>query len=324
MPILNKSTRRPPLNSLRIIPANTILPAGYHTWPFDQGFFWQQVKTYFQGPANYCQKVESTDTLTIYLDALGQHITITLLNSDGTIAAILVGGGGMGGTAITPGNVDDYYGDQYYTFVYQFIPSDLPLADGIYYFLIKVLYDGDTDTETNTYYVTEPIQVRAAGWPRTMLFEYANTDNDYDVFWNAPSPNEGFTPTPWAFRTEAFIKTDPAFHDTTFEDQNYEVEKLQSITYRLGTLIIGGQKGVPPYVLDKINKIIACDSWTADGVAWKKEPGANWEITDASNSILQSGSIKLRDNPAIPEWEDNNSDGATFRIHTDVYDNTHN
>lgn len=323
MPTLNKASRFPALNSLRFIPANATLPTGYNTWPFDQGFFYQQIKSYFQTPVSYFQKVEASDTITIYFDSLSKHATFTLLNGDGSTNMVLEAG--VGGTLISANNTDSQYGDQYYTYVYQFTPADIPLNDGYYCVAVQMTYDGDTDPLTNTIFISECFHLSNEGWDKTMLFEYADGENEYDVFFAAPAPFGGFTPLPWAFRCECWIDIDPTFHDTTFEDFIYQVQKLQSIPYRIGELNVGGDAGVPPWVLDKVNRILSCDTITIDGVQWWKEPGANWSFKKMDSFPMKAGTIKLRNNPASSagEFEFNNYSGPggpTFKIHDDVND----
>jgi hypothetical protein len=227
--------------------------------------------------------------------------------------------GSSGGTLTLPGYTDSVFGDQYTTFAFKFAFSDFDIPDGFYYVVTNVVYDGDDDLNHGNLFVSEPIQIRST-WKRTMLLEYQNNSNGYDVLWYYAA-----VPRPWSFRVEATIDIDPTFHDTSFEDQAYRAEKLQSIPYRIGNLIIGGEKGVPPWVLDKVNRILACDTVLIDGVEWKKEPGANWTFTSAPGSALKAGAIKLRDNPAIPEWEFNNADSGAgaFRVHSDEYDDVY-
>ena len=228
MSTINKSARFPPLNTLRFIPANASLPEGYNTWPFDQGFFYQQVRLDFQAPANYFQKVNSSDMITIYFDCLATSVNILILDGDSNIVATLVTS--LVYTDSATGNLDPDFGDQYYTYIYQFSPSDIPLDDGFYYVAIQSIYAGDTDPLTNTIFVAECIQVMNEGWNNTILLEYSNDTNDYDVFWEPIS-----TPQPWAFRVEAYLDIDPTFHDVEFEGQRYVVNKLQSVPYRIKT-----------------------------------------------------------------------------------------
>lgn len=317
MPTPNKAARIPPLNSLRFIPANTSLPAGYNTWPFDQGFFYQQIKPFIQSPTNYCQKVLSSDTISIYLDCLAKKINISILDDKGnTVAAIATN---MVYNYSMAANVDSHFGDQFYTFIKQFTPASIPLANGYYYVLIEALYVDDDDPLLSTMYISECIHVRDSGWSKTMLLEYTNSQNDYDILFEG-----GDTPNPFAFRVEAYIDIDPGGFSLAFEDMLHQVTKLDEEPYRVAELAIGGSAGVPPYFLDKVNRALACDSFKADGVQWQKEPNAKWNVKKLDNYAMKAATITLRDNPAVSAWEYNNSDDpATFRIHDDTADDTH-
>lgn len=317
---INKMSSIPPLNPLRFIPANADLPTGYNTWAFDQGFFWQHIRKFFQTPVNYYQKVILTQKITIYFDTLATQSKVLILNSKGDT---IFDSGIIVYTDSTLGNVDSYFGDQYYTYIYQFHPIDIPLDEGFYYVLRQDIYhdslgNPDPNPLINTLFVSECIQVRAQ-WEKTLLFQYWNSENDYDVLWEPTS-----TPTPWELRVEADIDIDPGGHAVAFEDMFYQMQKLQDEPFRVGALTIGGEGGVPPWMLDKVNRILACSNFLIDGVQWQKEQNANWSFKKAIDYPMKSATIILRDNPDLPEWEyGNQSDPLIFRIHTDVYDDTH-
>ena len=312
---LNKAYSIPPLNTLRFIPANKVLPVGYNTYPFDQGFFWQKIRTFFQTPVAYYQKILVTDAITVYFDLLATEAKILILDSTG---ATVFDSGVFAYTDSAAGYVDDHFGDQFYTYVSKFTLNDLGIGDGFYYVVIQAIYAGDAEPLKDTLYVAECIQVMES-WEKTILLEYANSDNDYDVFFEPAS-----TPVPWGFRVEGDIEMLPAGHTVEFEDMFYQMQKLQDVPYRIGNLTIGGEGGVPVWVHDKVNRILSCDTFTIDGVVWKKETGSTWSWKKADNYPMLAATITLRDNPEQSEWQGNNSDDpGTFIIHDDVFDDTH-
>ena len=314
MPTLNKSTRIPPLNSLRFIPANKSLPTGYNTFPFDTGFFYQHIREFYQTPTNYFQKITNTDQITIYADSLATTINILLLDPQSNTLATLVSG--LAYTDSLVGNVDSYFGDQYYTFIYQFFAGDVIPSDGFYYVLIQAVYPGDADPLTDTMFVTECLQMKYGGWPKTMLFEYSNDENDYDVLWEPAS-----TPQPWAFRAEAILNIAPGGHTVAFQNLFWKNEKLQDIRYRVATLFVGGD-GIPDWIWEKLDFILACDTFTINGERWFKEPGANWTVKESDNFPMKSLSIKLMNDPSVSGWEYNNAGPSTFRFHDDYHDDS--
>lgn len=318
MPIPNKAARFPPLNTLRFIPANKDLPENYNTWQFDRGFFYQHIKKYFQQKVFYPQKVQKKDVITIYFDCLAAGgVDIVILDEYSNTVATVVSG--LTYTHSALGNNDAYFNSQYYTYIYQFVVEDILTDDGFYWVAVQATYAADPEPLNDTIFISECIALKNEGWDKTMLFEYSNDDNDYDVIWFASG-----TPRPWGFRVEAYIDIEPGGKEVAFEDMFYMVEKLQSIPYRVGELTVGGEGGVPPWVLDKVNRILACDTFRIEGTVWEKEVNANWSVKKAENNPMKAGTIKLRDNPEVSEWEFNNSDDdRTFRIHDDTYDDTH-
>jgi len=313
----DKSARIPPLNPLRFIPANDTIPGGYNTWPFDRGFFRQQIKTFYQQPADYVQKFNRGDNIFIYFDSLGPRYSLFILDAKGNKVATLEENA-IYNNAIS-GNVDSYFGGQYHTYYKAFNFSGLDLADGYYYVLIQTIYADDDNPDDNTYFVSECFCIRDK-WEQTMFLEYANSQGieSYDIYWMESLP------IPLGLRCEMVLDIDIAMHDTLFENMFYQMEKLQSVPYRVADLVIGGASGVPIWMLDKINRAIACDTFTLDGVQWQKESGAAWSFKRADNYPMKVGAIKLRDNPENPEWEFNNAgNSGAFRIHDDTFDDTH-
>ena len=325
---LNKSCRFPVLNTLRFIAANDSLATGYNTWSFDRAFFTQKIQKYFQVPVTYHQKSLDSDTITIYFDSLATSSNIYIVKAtagvkdDVTIVATI--SSAMAYTDSVVGNVDPDYGQQYYTFIKSFHFSDYSLADGFYYVIVENIYAGDTAPLINTLFVTECIQLRTNSdtfdnqWPKTVLFEYAQTVNANDVIWASSA-----TPSPWAFRCECYLDIDPVFHDVVFENFGYKSTTLQSIPYLLTEMIVGGDAGVPVWVIDKVTCILTCmvsGSVTIDGVQWFKEPGANWSMKKYDSTLMKAGTIKLRSNPQSSRGVFSNAGAATFRFHDSTFD----
>ena len=326
MATYNKAKRLPPLNTLRLIPANTDLPAKYNIWPFDQGFFYQHIRPYFQTPTNYNQKLLTTDEVTIYIDTLAPNLTILILDEDsntvGTLAASVTG-------TRYPNNNDSYFNQQYTTFVNIFSFADTGLPPGFYYIAMLEIYGGDDDAPlSNTMIISECIQVMDAGWDKTVLIEYLNSENDYDILFQTGYADPEAVPavkfSPFSFRVEGEIDIDPAGHTIAFEDMFYQTQKLQDVPYRMGTFTLGDEYGVPAWVRDKVNRILACDMFMIDGVVWQKETNASWSWKNADGYPMKVGTIMLRDNPDVSEWEFNNSSDPDIpTIHDTTFDEMH-
>ncbi len=319
MAIYNKSARIPRLNTLQIVPANKVLPAKYNVYPMDQGFFYQHLRTYFQLPVNYCQKLTPTDTITYYFDCLAPKIDIVILDEYSNIVATVVAG--MDGV-LYPNNNDSYFNQPFYTFFRQFTMAGLGLGDGFYYLATQAKYGDDDDAASvNTIFVSECMHVRASGWDKTMLLEYFNDENDYDVLFQMA----GLDPAkPFQFRVEADIDIDPGGHSLVFEDMFYQSEKLQEVPFRVGQFMLGDEYGVPPWVRDKVNRIMGCSMFMLDGVQWKKQSSSSWSWKNAEGYAMKLGTIQLLDNPDVSEWEYNNSSDPDIpTIHDTEFDEMH-
>ncbi len=319
MPTLNKSCRFPIQNSLRFIPANDALTTGYNTWPADRGFFYQHIKTFYQTNTNYNQKVLMSDEITIYLDCLADTIDILILDvRSNTVTTVT---SALASAYTIAGNVDSHYGDQYNTFIYQFNPVDILGSGGFYYVLVRANYAGDADTDTNTMFVTECLHIRtdAVGWPETVKIEYQNDENDYDVFWEMLRIS---STAPWAFRIEAVLDIDPGSHVIQFQNMFWKNEKLQDIPFSIAEFMVGGG-GIPDWAVQKMNFIMACDTFTIDGERWYKDTNAAISMKKSGDFAKKAFTIKLMNDPSASPAEYNNAGPSTFRFHDDFMDEFH-
>jgi hypothetical protein len=296
-----KSERIPPLNPVKFIPSADSLALGSNTFPFDQGFFKEQIRNY-QTEVDYQQKWNYNDRIVIYLDTLAPAIIIHIYNDSGkNLTSTIVASPSyvLAGNVYTRG-FTDY---QYNTFLASFKPSLLAAymfpsgaTSGFFYFVIEAVYVSAGDADS-VYYTSEPQFIRKYGFPDTMLVKATNTLNNYDVLFEQLSPV-------FQYRVEADVTNfAPFFKDTVFEDQQYEVRKLQSVPYRNFTFIIGDYQGVPPYAIDKINRALSCDSFKIDGVRYVKEISNNtYNMKTADSYPMAAATMLLREYDHDAGW----------------------
>jgi hypothetical protein len=112
----------------------------------------------------------------------------------------------------------------------------------------------------------------------TMLYKYRNSENNFSVLFD--------TEIEFNFRVEGLIADfEPKSDDVIYNDQLKNSRLLNSIPWRSFTMYAGQEDGVPEWVADKVNRIMACDivfvdSQTFDGYISKVE-GAEWEVVRA-------------------------------------------
>lgn len=131
------------------------------------------------------------------------------------------------------------------------------------YYYLELEGDGDI-------LYSEPIHV-AEDHPNTLLFEYKNSVNDFNVIFS-----NDFV---FKFRIEGTIQDfTPSSDDEIYNDQWHNPTILFSHPYRKFNLYIGNAGGVPDWAADKVNRIMSCDLVAIDGYFFNKEEGSTWEV----------------------------------------------
>jgi hypothetical protein len=150
----------------------------------------------------------------------------------------------------------------------------------LYYLILTA---GTSNNQTQM--ISEPMWVDEA-IDNSILFQYSNSFNDQDIIFE--------TGIEFTFRVEG-IDTDllPGSKDTLFQDQRLNNVMLSSIPFREFKLKIGGQDGVADWVIDKVNRILSCDTWSANGSAFVKKDGSAWSPVSLDNYPLRGWSIDI-------------------------------
>jgi hypothetical protein len=142
------------------------------------------------------------------------------------------------------------------------------LGSGSYY--CKILYN---DTFEDKIVLSEPFEV-SESWPGSILFEFVNSENNFDVVFE--------TGIDYQIRVEGVIDNfTPESDDVIYNDMLKNATLLNSVPFRSFTLFVGGAPGVPVWMADKINRVMACDSVKIDGGSYEKKQGAGWEVKRA-------------------------------------------
>lgn len=284
-----QSTIIPLLNPFAFRPVDPARPTRYKRGHLDDS--WQsELVLSFQTQAYYEQKVERGNRFRFQfkatpntahslkvLDCKGK--TVLTINQTATVS-------------VTGDKTAD--GTQYETYYYKLADlSGIP-DDGTYYLLVTVNYDGSNIKQ----WISEPISLKDTH-ENTLLIEYTHSENKGDILFEQ-------LPVRYPFLIESYIDgMEPASADTVYEDQNYNLDQLDSTPYRGWTLYVGPTgDGVPDWAIDKLNRILSCDSVLFDGKQYRKGDGA--KLTPKRNQVypLSSAEVAIR--------EAFNDEGATF------------
>lgn len=241
-----------PINPIWMNPVTTFNPE-FNTLPFD---FQQPTQTYSQKikrglPCNLQALSDWVPTLKIF-DGIQGFLIDTIAASTPT--------NGITGQTFT---------------VYEFgiVWGNYP--EGFYY--IEISY---TDDSSVKHIERSGILQTADKWPGTLVFQYTNSYNNFSAIFS--------TGIVFCFVCEGNIADfAPAFDDIIYNDQEYNVTKLNAIPRREFTLYVGsarGFAGVPPWVGDRMNWIMACDQIQIDGIFYQNISGSKWEIARADQT----------------------------------------
>lgn len=135
--------------------------------------------------------------------------------------------------------------------------------------------------------VTEPFQVASTA-PGTLLIEYSHFEKYGGLYFQSP-----FSPS---IRVPAVLEyNDTLSKDTLYEDDPLNETLLKSIPYRIWDFKLGGARGVPPWLADKVKRIFGCSDLRIDGRYYTKQEGAKWERFEQKDYPMQGWSIQLRE-----------------------------
>jgi hypothetical protein len=169
---------------------------------------------------------------------------------------------------------------------------DIPLSgfkDGIYFLT--------SQTGTGAPIISEGLDIRSRH-ENSVLVQYKNDTNKLGAIFT-----EGYNPT---LRIPGYIiQYEPKGTFTAYVNQPADIDLLNGIPFDTYTLFIEAPRGIPDWLLRKINRITMLNNVTYDGHEYTRDEGSNFDkIEVAPNWALFNWSLKIRD--AI------NRDGVTF------------
>jgi len=275
----------PLLNSENFYEVDAITNPLYQTkhflsdWWMNNLYYWERYNKFYDiNNPQYFVKKELQDTVTIqfHLPTSGiDSFTLKMLNCDGTPTE--VDGSYLTSTVIA-GNTFDDNGTispvPLTTYQYTFILSDIISDEGYYYFVIGFTPTGFSENQV----ISEPTWIKTSH-ENTILIEYSNSVNDYDVAFNTLA-------TQFSKRVDATLKykPNPKLERTTFRNQQSNQRQLYSRNWRQFEITFGASEGINDVDVDKLSNIFKCDSILIDGKQMLLGEGAEFEATQFSES----------------------------------------
>lgn len=259
-PLLN------PLKFVEISPANIPQYVSKH---IDDWLFYKTIRSY-QQPTNYINQWVNDDSIRNQYTSNYSPLSIKLFSCDGKFIESF--------TMDT--RQQDFFNPGYYI---RQTEIDLQTFDpGYYYFTIP---------EANL--ISELLEIceTKEDAPNTLYIEYSNTEMYGGVIFDSP-----FSPT---LRIPGILRfKTPNSRDTIYVDQDEGDIMLKSVPSRIWQLIVAGPFGVPPFLIDKVNRILGCSDVKIDGKYYSKSLDSSaWEPVEVEDDQypLAGWSIDVRE-----------------------------
>ena len=169
-------------------------------------------------------------------------------------------------------------------FIREVVSSLYDIPDGKYFVQIHKV---GLFTDYDFWVISEGIDVKAKHL-NTVLIEYSNTSNDQGIFWE--------TNVVMQLRIHAYLKLGVNSVFNVYEDQPLNLQMLSGVPFREWEFIVGTDgKPFPPYMLDKLNRVLLCDTLRIDGILYTLIEGAKFEVQQPDRYPLITASITLRE-----------------------------
>lgn len=135
--------------------------------------------------------------------------------------------------------------------------------------------------------ITEPYLL-AEKHPNTILIEYRNSRYHGDVIFE--------TGIRFGFRVEAtFGFLAPGSENIVYKDQKLNPTVLSARPFRGFPMNIGGTRGCPDWVYDKLNWIWSCNDVTLDGVSYARPEDSKFEFTTEERYPLRGAILQVEE-----------------------------
>lgn len=266
-----------PLNSIQFVDVNGGLPISVKQWQMGKEWF-RQAQLSWQKHVNYKQKIQFTDDVNIQYNRTDTNdLNLYITDCNGVVLHNLTS---IAQKVDAPGNT--YQGEQLHTHHFSFKFSNYIVNAGIYYLRMDAIYyDGVTEVDRLVKY-SEPLDIRTSHELTTYIQYKYNSNVEHVIF-----VHPDIRPFSFAMRVEGWIGNfQPDSSSVYFKEQNYNQRVISDDTWRKFTLQMGGNKGIPPYVIDKMNTALACGQVRGGGVLllnqvrYTKDDGAKVEVEE--------------------------------------------
>ena len=257
----------------------------YHFHKFGSGdFFYNQIPD-FEKKIGYRQLAHWGGN--IYFQFMCLNSALTIGGSTGAYCRI-VDNNGLTKHTLKIQRLQDLYtldGYTVYAVTGNWPLADAGLADGTYFFKLTI------PSSSGSYWIfySEPFKV-AESHDNSVVIEYDNDENDYDVIWTDVLSQKMF------IEVEGGVKSDdvtPGGKFTMYMDLGQRPTSLNNTPYNTYKFTFGDAYGLPNWMADKLNRALCCSEIYIDNIGYSRAENAKMERSGEENFPLSAWTIDL-------------------------------
>lgn len=246
-------------NGINFYEVSPVIIPQYHTRTFDK-FPFRETLREWEIPACYCQKFQTNDSCPIQYIANFTGGQFDLINSMGRSFRTV--------SATPKLQAEDNPG----FWAQEGTMAFTGMQEGVYF--IQISNSGVP------LMISEPIHIKEF-WPNTLLFQVRNKRFHNDVIFE--------TGIVFNFRVEGNLgRNDPGVFEQFFSDQRASQYILSGRQYTRLLLNVGGNRGVPDWVMDKMSLFFTCSDVGIDGRLYAKASEGEFEFVEEEAYALRS------------------------------------
>lgn len=283
--------RFPSSQPIKFYPAIVEIDNAYHSYWMDD-YAMQLIqpvhmrRNAFRGNQNYYYtKVQNDQWITVVFEfAISNTPTFSLRfrDKDGNITPVSPSAY-MTQYSIAGNNWD---GEPLKYVQYKFKVSDILIsAQGFYQLEVVATFSASGGQVYN--YLSEWLDVKNTH-PNTILFDYFNSINDFDIYFLANPILQ--------LRLPAYKRMGtPQFEDVTYRNQNVDLKLLSSRAYRMFDLFVGYNGGISDFHVDKLRYATQCDTLKIDNKRVIKSDSGEFSVTPIPNYPLYRVEMQIEE-----------------------------
>jgi hypothetical protein len=288
----------PIINPLHFVPVTPNISPRYNTRFYEDYSFADTIE-FFQEQIDFFLPWQKNDPIRLQMTSNFEPLFLDLQDTEGN--------------SMLAANMSQVRANKYQPgfYLYEANMSMADLNDGLYRVILTPGANLAAAQKSEWFYVSDVQKP-------SILLEYYNTRYHADVVFE--------TGIQFSLRIPAYMKGGaPGSLDVLYRDQVYNQTQLSSKTFDNFTLFCGDGRGIPMWLIQKINMAMSCDTVLYDGKQLQKQDSAKWNEFSEDDYPMTGYSMALV--PAInryskiinPDIDPNKKVTLIYQVGSDVF-----